>query len=210
MVRDSLTGSQDIKLISVDYVLGPEGTTSASLSSTTLDVIDEFIKEKSAEFNAKCNRYIIPVSVSGLYAGDGCNELILREDPIISVSSIQHRTSLTASWTTITNAVDIVDGYKIVLPDYTFIYSTFQNYKITYVTGITNYDNDSDLKGLIRDMVRIKLRESNLNIGSLGMNILGQKTRQADGVVGFNTSFDDLSVRESKLLERYERPIFVV
>jgi hypothetical protein len=81
-----------------------------------------------------------------LYDGSGCNRLILRQFPVICVTSIQEYGGIdsgnTEDWDTLvehTNYNRLIiptSAYEVILDGYNFLKS-YQNYKVTYYAGYT-------------------------------------------------------------------------
>lgn len=200
-MNDSLTGTlTGNQLTTLSYVLEHRGIPLSAANASITSFIDRSINEVSARFERVCYKYLAQRTLSGIYSGNGCNELRLRNTPVHNVTAIRYRATLSSPWELLSVPFAIVSRYKIVFEDRVFM-KGLQNYLIEYSAGYNPIPYD--LQELATDAVAIKIKEANLK--GISQNILGEKSRQSDSPKSFSTTHTDLRDREKAILKNYRK-----
>jgi hypothetical protein len=196
-VLTSLTGEN--QLITVSEACDELKITSSASITAFLSFI---IGEVSSTYESECNTVLRSQSLSGIYDGDGTNELLLRNSPIVSIESVFIRNSFSDSWTDITSDVDTsTDDYKIILKTKTFPKGR-RTVKTSYTAGYSFSDKRlQPLKLICKEDVAVAYKDSK-------DDRLGKTSTTFTGNSGAGTiSFKSLSEEHIKVLNKFKRLI---
>lgn len=207
-------------MYSIDTLSGASTATNANWIVSLADVIE--IKNDNASVTAEysafysncisrvsdrietiCKNPIVEQSFRGLYDGNGTNELMLNNFPIISVSSLKYRNNPTENWTNIITSGSIsanclIYPYKLNLYNYYFPYGN-KNIEVNYTAGFQSYD---DVKQVALEMIEIMIRESKQGNSN---ETLGIQSTNDSGIVGNNITYIDLTERWDEMLTPFKR-----
>lgn len=173
-----------------------------SASDTTQDVtLDEYIDEVGARIKAYCGQPIEQASVTETFDGNGVTSVTLGYHPMLTLSALSTRGNIAADWTA-------VDSSTYTLVNNT-IYSTGgftageANYRATFLVGYSASSVPTDLREIAREMVVVRVRESNLS--GQGERRLGYKSVSRSDHPAIATTYDDLWPRWADRLKPYRK-----
>lgn len=141
-----------------------------------------------------------------LYNGSGKSELVMRQFPVTSVTSVAVYDGYYNNaevWTTLVLGTDYtrktipLEAYSFILDDYTFEKGNL-NYKITYVAGYASTAIPDDIQLACKELLKIAWDNSPLNQNRLGFLSVSDSAGSANE----NLSLD--SDIETKILKKIE------
>lgn len=151
-------------------------------NATETEILEALIDQVSAMINRYCGRQFISRSWTEYYNGRGQAELILRNFPIVSITSLYNSTNL-REWTS-TYLVD-VSANVLVKKDQGIIrlwnnehsfLSGEENIKIVYTAGYAVADVPQDLKFAARKWVAKLYKDYNAGIHNIQSQTIGENT----------------------------------
>lgn len=143
-------------------------------------------------------------AVTAYLNGDGTNELRLPESPIISATSIQHRTTYNGTFTDLFTSSDeyftdpLIDAFRIVAHTQCFPVGV-RNIKVVYQCGWSSIP--ADIQKVALEMLLKMWNESKKGLSQLGKSSVNVSAAGSSG----SESLIELEPRWMKVLDRYRQ-----
>lgn len=206
---DTLTGSSTAS--NANWIISVEDVNQYlnidnSLTATVSAFYSNCISRVSDRIESYCDLPIKAQEFIGYYDNDCSKVLYLNNYPIISVSSLKHRTAPNISWQDVVTSPNslsdylVIYAYKILLYNYSFN-TGLQSIQVHYTAGYNNIPDD--IKQVALEMVIMINKESSVSQSGDGGR-LGIGTLNA-GSNNFSTTYISLDERHEKVLDRYKK-----
>jgi len=200
---DPLTGSSTASnanwIVSLADVFEQQKDDSSATASVSA-YYSNCISRVSDYIEFRRNKPVANQTYYGLYDGDGCDELELRNYPITSITSLKYRSNPTTSWTDIITSGSIsanclLYSYKIKLYNYSFPCGC-QNIQVVYSAGYQIIPDH--WKKIALDMISIAIKESKQGSSN---SILGIQSVNEGGATNKNVTYLDLTEKWDKIID---------
>lgn len=173
---------------------------SSSMTASVSAFYSNCIARVSDYIEFRRNKPLANQTYYGLYDGNGCDELEIKNYPIISITSLKYRENPISSWQDLITSGSIATNcliydYKIKLYNYFFPLGS-QNIQIVYNAGYQVIPDH--WKKLALEMISIAIKESKQGNSN---SILGIQSVNEGGSTSKNVTYSDLNEKWDKLID---------
>jgi len=173
-------------------------------------VLDQIIATVGKDVQRYCNQEIESTAQTLEFNGNGTSYLIFPKFPVISVTTLKHKSEILDSWTAQTAIT--ATTYKIIeINNVQYLYYSegfiegVANYQLAYVTGYATVPDD--IKEIAIEMSTIYFKafdiKSGVKGGRLGLNSISESVQ---GVTA-GTQFKDMTKEWKLRLSKYRKPV---